>query len=187
MSQPYDEIIAGIILREGTEYSDRPEDRGGPTKFGITIKTLARYRGLTATVQDVQELEVQEARAIYEKLYIRDPEFDQILGLNQPIGLEVIDTGVNCGVVTAGIMLQRVLNAFNMKGQHYHNLKLDGVCGMKTRRALMIFLARRKREGETIMLRALNALQGERYISIAERDEEQEANVYGWFRTRVVL
>ena len=36
-----DEIIDGIIEREGG-YSDRAEDSGGPTKFGIKLATTFR-------------------------------------------------------------------------------------------------------------------------------------------------
>jgi len=38
-----------------------------------------------------------------------------------------------------------------------------------------------------VLLRALNCLQGERYIALAEGRPKDEAFIYGWLRTRVTL
>jgi len=35
------------------------------------------------------------------------------------------------------------------------------------------------------LLKGLNALQGERYIELAEKRQANESFVYGWLRTRV--
>ena len=34
-----DDIIDGIIRREGSTYTNDPADPGGPTKYGITLAT----------------------------------------------------------------------------------------------------------------------------------------------------
>ena len=39
--------------------------------------------------------------------------------------------------------------------------------------------------GETVLLRAMEALQGERYIALAERRPSQEAFLYGWLANRI--
>lgn len=41
--------------------------------------------------------------------------------------------------------------------------------------------------GALVMLTALNALQGERYIYLCEKREENEDFVFGWFLHRVVI
>ena len=43
----------------------------------------------------------------------------------------------------------------------------------------------RGKGGETVLLRAMEALQGERYIALAERRPSQEAFLYGWLANRV--
>ncbi len=53
--------------------------------------------------------------------------------------------------------------------------------------ALEAFLKHRGRDGEIVMLTALNALQGERYIYLCEKREENEDFVFGWFLHRVVI
>ena len=58
-----DRVIRLVFGHEGG-YSNHPEDPGGPTKFGITAKTLGSYRrlGRDATPEEVRGLTLAEAR-----------------------------------------------------------------------------------------------------------------------------
>lgn len=49
-----------------------------------------------------------------------------------------------------------------------------------------IFLVAGK-EGELVMLRALNCSQGQRYLELAEQRSANETFVYGWVKERVVI
>lgn len=178
------EIITGIFDREGRGYTNNPNDKGGPTKFGITLATLAAYRRKQVTATDVSNLKEFEAREIYQDLYVNRPGFDRILSIDFDVGIELIDTGVNMGVDVAGTFLQRVLNVFNARGRFYPDLKVDGSVGEKTASALVAYLARRRAEGSAVMVKALNALQGARYVELAEKREANEDFVYGWIRER---
>jgi lysozyme family protein len=62
--------IDEIIEREGEEFTNRPSDRGGPTKYGITQRTLSKYLKRQATIEDVKNLNRSTARQIYTKLFI---------------------------------------------------------------------------------------------------------------------
>ena len=44
---------------------------------------------------------------------------------------------------------------------------------------------RGQRSGEAVLLRALEALQGERYLRLAERRPANEAFLYGWLANRI--
>lgn len=123
MIESTDEIISAILKREGSKYTDDPVDRGGPTKYGITLKTLTQYRGHTVTPADVEALTEDEARAIYMALYVTKPHFDQIN--NQRLRALVVDTGVLHGQPTATILLQRAV------GTH-----ADGIWGFHTQAAV---------------------------------------------------
>lgn len=59
-------IIDDIIRRKGG-FIHHPADRGGPTKYGITAKTLGEWHhlGRTATSDEVSTLTESEAREIY--------------------------------------------------------------------------------------------------------------------------
>ena len=72
-----EEIIEGIIHKEGG-YVNHPNDRGGPTKYGVTQKTLSRYYGYQASIEDVKNLDKSVAYDIYERYYYRVPGIDKI-------------------------------------------------------------------------------------------------------------
>lgn len=181
-----DEIIADIIRREGSQYTDRPSDSGGPTKFGITQRTLGLYRGSYATAKDVQALTEGEAKRIYEKKYINDPGFLSVLAISEPVAAELVDTGVNCGPPRAVEFFQRSLNALNRCGRDYPDIPVDHECGPRTVQAYRALVATRGRiNADLAMLRALNCLQGAHYISLAEKRPKDEDFVYGWLMNRV--
>lgn len=186
MTDAAEKIIDDVILREGDKFTNDPRDSGGPTKFGITQAELAAYRGHPVSAEDVEALTEGEARAIYRKRYIDGPGFGAVLQLSPRIGFELIDTGVNTGTARAAIFLQRSLNALNNGGSLYPDVRVDGECGPGTLSALRTYLLRRGAEGEKVMLAALNALQGEFYIDLAERRPKDEAYAYGWLRSRVL-
>lgn len=74
-----DAIIGDVLRREGwPEYSDRPSDKGGPTKGGITLATLADWLGRPASVAELRALGETEARAIYKKRYVFNHKLDAI-------------------------------------------------------------------------------------------------------------
>ena len=132
------------------------------------------------------ELPQAEAMAIYRRLFWLRPRFDEVAERVPRIAAELFDTGANMGPGVAATFLQRALTALNRNGKDYPDLVPDGRIGEHTLAALDGFLeARGKRGGETVLLRALEALQGERYLSLAERRPANEFFLYGWLANRI--
>lgn len=177
-----DQIIEGIVGREGG-FTDNPKDKGGPTRWGIT-QAVARQYGYTG---DMRTLPREVAKAIYLELYYVGPKFDQVHALSPRIAEELTDTGVNMGQAVAGKFLQRALNAFNREASIYPDITVDGQLGIRSLAALRAYLEHRGAEGEEVMLKALNCLQGERYIELAEGRPANEEFVWGWIKNRVDL
>lgn len=88
-------------------YSNRASDAGGPTKYGITHKTLAAHRGVkSVTAAQVKAMTLDEAEAIYCKSYWTQSGGDVL-----PVGLDyaAFDFGVNSGPSRAVKVLQGVV------------------------------------------------------------------------------
>jgi lysozyme family protein len=176
-----DELIESLMEREGG-FANHPSDRGGPTNYGIT-EAVARAHGYPGAMR---ELPRDEAAAIYKRLYWLRPRFDQVARRSPGIAAELFDTGVNMGPAVAATFLQRALSALNRDRKDYADLVPDGRIGPATLGALDTFLELRgKAAGEAVLLRALDALQGERYIRLAERRPANEAFLYGWLANRL--
>lgn len=168
-------IIEDVLENEGG-YVNHKNDLGSETNFGITIAT-ARANGFTGPMKAMSR---DFARGVYVKQYVEAPGFDKIAAISPSIGAELVDTGVNMGPKVAAQFLQRALNGLNNQGKDYADLLVDGSAGQKTRDALTAFLKKRGAEGERRLLLLLNALQGERYLSLCEGRAANEAFLFGW-------
>ena len=172
-------LVDALIDREGG-FVDHPADKGGPTCFGIT-EAVARAHGYAGPMRLLPR---SEAALIYRRLYWLRPRLDQVGKRSPRLAAELFDTGVNMGPSVAVTFLQRALTALNRNGKDYPDLVPDGRIGAVTLAALDAFLALRS-SGETVLLHALEALQGERYLRLAERRPANEAFLYGWLANRI--
>jgi lysozyme family protein len=108
-----------LVLKDEGGYVDNPADPGGATNLGITLRTLAAWRGIaTLPKSEVLNLTVAEAGKIYKARY-----WDAIRGDDLPAGLDyaVFDYAVNTGPGASAKALQRVLS-----------VPIDGVIGPVT-------------------------------------------------------
>lgn len=180
MSNLKTKIINDIIALEGGHGND-PSDSGGETIYGIT-KAVALENNYTG---DMKLMPVEIARKIYEDKYWEPLRLTAIEKMSVVIAEELADTGVNTGITRAGKFLQRALTVLNNRGHLYPDLHVDGQIGSQTLRALSEFLAHRGSEGESVLYKMLNALQGAFYVELTERREKDEKYIYGWFKNRV--
>ena len=175
-----DAVIEELIDREGG-YVSNPSDKGGPTCFGIT-EAVARAHGYAGPMR---QLPREEAARIYKRLYWLRPGFDQVASRSMAVAAEMLDIGVNMGPAVAVTFPQRALTALNRDGRDYSDLTPDGRIGPQTLAALDALLKVRGTGGETVLLHALEALQGERSLRLAERRPANEAFLYGWLANRI--
>lgn len=176
----FDNAFAHLLNLEGG-YSNHAADRGGATAFGVT-EAVARQEGYQGPMQ---ELPISTAKAIYKRRYWDPLHLDAIAALSELIARELFDTGVNMGISTAAKFLQRALNALNHQQAHYADLAVDGLMGRGTVAALAAFLAKRGASGATVLHKALNSLQGTRYIELVENRPLNGQFIYGWLSNRV--
>ncbi len=175
-----DQMIGAVIDREGG-FSNHPADHGGATRWGIT-EAVARAHGYRS---DMRTFPRSEAACIYRRVYWERPGFDRVAPLAPAVAAELFDTGVNMGPAVAMSFLQRALNALNRGASDYPDIVPGPRIDEATLASLSAFLARRKPQGEQVLMKALQALQGERYLDLAERRPANEAFLYGWLANRI--
>lgn len=136
------DIIDGILQREALTFTDRPDDKGGPTCCGITLATYAAFRApLPTTVEDLKQMTPQIARKVYQHVFIDAPGFGQIADLN--LQALVIDAGVQHGTEEAAKMVQRAagvtpdgrLGSISLSSINSHDARAlrSLVCGARIR------------------------------------------------------
>ena len=174
-------IESGLLdlLKVEGGYSNNPNDSGGETMYGVT-KAVARANGYMGAMKD---LPVSVAKNIYRKRYFTDPGFDKIAAVSPAIAGELFDTGVNMGPAIANGFLIQALNALNRQQKDYKDIGL----APQAPEALRSFLRKRGTQGEHVLLKALNCLQGARYIKLVETSPKNEDFLYGWLDNRVSL
>ncbi len=124
--QSVTDIAKEIVAREGGYVND-PDDPGGATKYGVTLKTL-RGLGLDLTgdgsvdLGDLRKLSPEKAAEIYVEHYFRRPGIARLPEALQP---SVFDMYVNAGANAVRI-LQRLLNDMG------NRLADDGRIGPRT-------------------------------------------------------
>jgi lysozyme family protein len=167
MAQIIDDMVADILRREGG-FVHHPADRGGPTNFGITQRTLSAYLGRAATVEEVRHLSAELAAEIYRRDYFLAPRLD---GLPERVQPFVFDSAVNHGPRRAVRLVQQVCATAG-----FGPVAVDGVCGPQTRRVVA--------EAEAAMgdwlLAALVEERRNLYRRIVASDPSQRVFLDGW-------
>jgi lysozyme family protein len=173
-------MIDALLGREGG-YSNHPADRGGPTRWGITEQVARAYH----YAGPMRDLPRETAKAIYRARYWQAPRFDQVFLVYPRVAEELFDTGVNMGPGVAAQFLQRALNGLNRGATDFPDITIDGQIGAMTLHSLNSFKTLRGAAGERVLMKALEALQGERYLRLVETRPANEAFLYGWLANRI--
>lgn len=122
------ELALAWALHAEAGYVWDKNDHGGPTNRGVTLATLAAYRGTTVTAEDVKNLTLDETTAIYAKLYWRPIKGDAIE--LQPVAIALFDMAVLCGPAQATKMAQAAVATATP------GIKADGLMGPMTLSAI---------------------------------------------------
>lgn len=164
-------LIEGLTDREGG-YVANPDDKGGPTCFGIT-QAVARANGNAGAMR---KLPREEAVAIYRRLYWQRPRLDEIATRSARLAAELFDTGVNMGPAVFITFLQRALTALNRNGTDYPDLTPDARVEPATLAALDAFLAKRRLSPPDQLTATEQAIQLDELVKWAQRQHALDPN-----------
>ena len=169
--QSVDDIFNRIISSEGG-FVDNPADKGGPTKYGVTLPILTAwrlFRGHGApTAEDIKALSVDEAKECLEKYFYTDTKIDQLPLPIQPV---VVDAAIMSGPNKAIRWLQEVAS---LAGR---NIPLDGKIGDATIQAANIAL---KANGAAAIISDYIRKRESFYRVIVAHDTSQSIFLNGW-------
>lgn len=180
MNEPTPEIkklIDDVIKSEGWDkYTNNPNDRGGPTKWGVTEATARAF----GYVGDVKDMTYEQAFEIYLERFWLQPKFDRLMMFSKQLALICFSWGVNSGPAAPSKALQRALNVLNRRAKDYPDIDTDGSLGRMSFSALTDFAKKRGSEGMSNLEQLVRAQWSVFYMGLAEKDESQEDFVNGW-------
>lgn len=151
------------LLDEEGGYSNNPMDHGGPTNHGITQHDLAVWRGKPVTAQDVKDMSVDEATAIYKAHYWDAINLPAIH--SETLQEIIFNQGVLCGPQTVVMHLQRILM-----------LKQDGKIGPVSLAAINAHP-----QPKVLAMQLMCDMQ-QRYVDIVLKNNSQIIFLHGWLR-----
>lgn len=103
----FDDAFLYTVSNEGN-YTNDPNDSGGPTNFGITIGDLSRYVGRPATVGEVKGMTPDTAKIIYKKWYWDTLALDHVN--SKGVAMAIFDQGLVRGISTIAIAVQNLVS-----------------------------------------------------------------------------
>lgn len=160
-------LIEDVLDREGG-YVNHPNDRGGPTNYGITQRTLSKYEGREVSLEEVRHMTRELAMEIYKQNYYKAPRIDM---LPPDMQAQVFDIAVNSGPRRAVKMLQSVLVWMG------YRLVVDGIIGGQTAQAAT--LAERL-VGNWTLNNLLAQKRIQFYETLVREDNTQSVFLQGW-------
>lgn len=95
-----------VLVNEGTAYVNDPDDPGGPTRYGITQRTLGMYRRHPVTAKDVRDIDMGTVSHIYSAYW--DAILGDTMGL-QGMATLVLDAAILIGTARCIRMLRSVM------------------------------------------------------------------------------
>lgn len=125
----FEDAIPVVLKHEGG-WSNNPNDPGGPTKYGVSLRWL-KTQGFAGDLDHDGDVDAQDVRLITPEIataFYRDEFWKPAYGrmLSQAVATKVFDTAVNTGPMVAHRILQRALAALGKP------VTADGWLGEKT-------------------------------------------------------
>lgn len=160
----FENFVDRLLVLEGG-YANIKEDKGGPTKYGVTLLTWKQHGydkngDHKIDENDIKLLSPADAKMIAKKVFWDYFKADQIK--NQSIAEFICDWGYNSGSTTVARIVQKLLG-----------LKADGVFGNQT-------LSKINSINQESFFNLLKNSRLEFVKKIVERDPVQNKFYNGW-------
>lgn len=155
----------------GDTYTDNPNDNGGCTKYGISLRCYKENVNPSADCTTIKSLTESEAVDLYYKYFWLEYKIDDLINIT--IKSKVFDTCVNCG--RGGIkILQRAINQYD---SYINPITEDGYIGSITSNSVNNIL---KYQSIHYFIELLVSKQKSYYMNIINNNSSQSIFANGW-------
>lgn len=121
----FDAALALVLKHEGGISND-PDDAGGFTNHGISLRFFRKKIKVDATQDDVRNLSPEAISNIYQEFFWDRQQYELID--NQRLANRIFDLSVNLGPSAANKLLQQAVNTIKPDA----HIVLDGALGAKS-------------------------------------------------------
>ena len=183
-------VLSHEIRPSGEGFVNHPDDPGGATNWGISLRFLREFVDLDAAdpftreafdkdgdgdldPADMRAMTIDEAMAIYRAEFWENTLLSR---LPPRMAVKMMDMAVNMGQVQATKLLQRVINSFGPGTK----LAVDGILGPLTLEAAWEVMLDSGREGEGVD--HLRAAAARFYQDLVQRNDDFRSFIRGWLR-----
>lgn len=193
--------VSVLLRTEGGHVND-PVDRGGETKYGISLRFLVSAGQIDLDADgvadfdldmdgdidgaDIRRLTPHDAKFVYHRCFWKPLDADAWAA---PIGEAMFDQAVNGGLVAAKKLLQRAINACLARAAAADRpapLAVDGTLGAATR-AAFAWVLRYPGLGMAALILAYRQAAADRYRAIVAAAPSQKRFLRGWLRRAAEL
>ena len=172
----FEDSVGYVMSNEGT-FSDHPNDPGGVTFWGVSLRFLESVgeagdidKDGDVDADDVRALNRVDAIVFYARRFWKPLQL-QLLD-SQAVATRVLDMAVNAGNTRAVKILQKAVNSMVDEGL---KLKVDGKLGPMTRGAANSL-------GGIELMVALREKHASFYKAIAKKNPDFKVFLKGWLR-----
>jgi lysozyme family protein len=178
----YGPAFAKVIELEGG-FVDHPDDPGGATNFGISLRFLQTQEDYELgdidndgdlDYDDIKNMKLSDASALYKKHWWDKYGYGSIP--NQAIANKLFDMAVNMGAKQAHKLLQRAINC--VVGQRL--LVDDGILGEKSSQGMGAAI-----QQPLALLAALRAQQEGFYRALVAGNDKFSVFLKGWLNRAI--
>lgn len=160
-------VLSVFILSKEGGYNNDKDDRGGATKYGITLATWRKVGydkngDGVINKEDIKLLTEDDFHRVFKKNYWDACKADQIK--DQSVANLLVDFAYNSGVARVSRFIQRIVG-----------VTADGIIGSKTINAINNY-----QRGQRQLFATLKQRRKKHYDGIVEADPKQKKFYDGW-------
>ena len=157
-------------------FDDDSEDSGNWTggKIGVGELKGTKY-GISAAAypsEDIKNLTLDRAKELYKRDYWDPLKLNEIYSSN--IQEEIFDTGVNMGIGSSALILQKSINYLEIGNP----VDEDSSIGSQT----LTYANKWCSKDPYVFFKVLNGFQFMRYVEITKANTVKEKFAYGWMK-----